>query len=260
MKGKALSKIIVITGAGIGLGRALARRFAADGDNVVLLGRTFSKVQAAAQEIGERAMAVACDVASPASVRAAFAEIAKRHPAYRRADQQCRHVRTVPGRRRDRRANHRARSPPISGGPILCSRAAIPMMGRGSHIINVSSESVDLPFPHLLLYQCSKAGLERFTLGLDRELEPSGIRVSTVRAGQMMEEGKVWNVDPAARCAFAKAAMEAGINLRDRPISQFTSVTDVFRALIDMPADLHSVTVTLHARDSSAERLGELLL
>ena len=68
-----MSKVIVITGAGVGLGRALARRFAADGETVVLLGRTAAKVEAAAQEIGERAMAVACDVASPDSVRAAFA-------------------------------------------------------------------------------------------------------------------------------------------------------------------------------------------
>ena len=242
-----MSKIIVITGAGVGLGRALARRFANDGDNVVLLGRTFSKVQAAAQEIGERAMAVACDVSSPASVKAAFAEIAQRHP------------------RIDVLINNAAVFEPFLvaeatdeqimntlatnlGGAILCARSAIAMMGRGSHIINVSSESIDLPFPHLLLYQTSKAGLERFTLGLHRELESSGICVSMVRAGSMMEEGKVWNVDPAAQMRFAKAAMEAGLNLRERPISQFTSVTNVFRALIDLPADLHAVSISLHAR------------
>ena len=243
-----MSKVIAITGAGIGLGRALARRFAADGDRVVLLGRTFSKVQAAAQEIGERALAVDCDVASPASVKAAFAEIAQHYP------------------RIDVLINNAAVFEPFLiaeatdeqimdtlainlGGAILCSRAAIPMLGRGGHIINVSSESVEtLHMPHLLLYQCSKAGLERFTLGLQRELEPNGIRVSTVRAGAMMEEGKVWNIDPATRMRFGKAAMEAGINLRERPISQFASVTHVFRSLIDMPADLHSVTITLQAR------------
>lgn len=242
-----MSKIIVITGAGLGLGRALARRFSSEGDHVVLLGRTFSKVQDAAREIGDRAMPVACDVASPTSVRAAFAEIAARHP------------------RIDVLINNAAVYEPFLvteasdeqilntiatnlGGAILCARSAIPMMGRGGHIINVSSESLDLPFPHLILYQCSKAGLERFSLGLSRELEASGIRVSTVRAGSMTEEGKVWNVDPAARMRFGMAAMEAGINLRDRPLSQYTSVTHVFRLLIDLPEDLHTGTVTLHAR------------
>lgn len=242
-----MSKIIVITGAGTGLGRALARRFATDGDRVVLLGRTFSKVQAAAQEIGELAMAVACDVASPASVKAAFTEIAQRYP------------------RIDVLINNAAVYEPFLvadgtdeqimntlttnlAGPILCTRSAIPMMGRGSHIINVSSESVEVPFPHLSLYQCTKAGLERFTLSMHRELEPSGIRVTTVRAGPMMEEGKVWNVDPAAQMRFGKAAMQAGLNMRERPITQFTSVTHVFRSLIDLPDDLHSVIITLHAR------------
>lgn len=242
-----VSKVIVITGAGIGLGRALARRFATDGDQVVLLGRTLSKVQAAADEIGERAMAVGCDVGSPESVKAAFAEIAKRHP------------------RIDVLINNAAVFEPYTvveatdeqimgtlatnlAGPILCTRSAVPLMDKGSHIFNVSSESVDLPFPHLSMYQCTKAGLERFSLSMHRELEPHGIRVTIVRAGQMMEEGKVWNADPAAQMRFGKAAMEAGLNLRARPITQFTSVTNVFRALIDLPEDLHSATITLHAR------------
>jgi NAD(P)-dependent dehydrogenase (short-subunit alcohol dehydrogenase family) len=245
-----MSKVIVITGAGVGLGRALARRFAADGEQVVLLGRTFSKVQAAAQEIGERAMAVACDVASPESVKTAFAQIATRHP---RIDVLINNaaifepflvVDATDDQIMDTIATNLA-------GPILCVRSAIPLMGRGSHIINVSSESVEVPFPHLSLYQCSKAGLERFSQSLHRELEPAGIRVTTVRAGQMMEPGKVWNADPQAQMRFAKAAMEAGINLRERPITQFTSVTNVFRSLIDLPDDLHSVTVTLQARKAT---------
>ncbi|MFP5305420.1 MAG: SDR family oxidoreductase [Gammaproteobacteria bacterium] len=242
-----MSKVIVITGAGVGLGRALARRFAADGDSVVLLGRTASKVEAAAAEIGARAMAVACDVASPDSVRAAFVAIAKRHP------------------RIDVLVNNAAVFEPFLvaeasddqivktittnlAGAMLCARAAIPMLGAGGHIINVSSESVGMRFPHLVVYQSSKAGLERFSEGLHHELEPGGIRVTSVRAGQMFEEGKTWDVPADARMRFGQAAMAAGINLRERPISQFTSVAEAFRALIDLPPDLHAVHVALSAR------------
>ncbi len=74
-----MSKVIVITGAGVGLGRALARAFVEDGNSVALLGRTAAKVEAVAEELGDRAMAVGCDVASPESVRAAFAAIAEKH-------------------------------------------------------------------------------------------------------------------------------------------------------------------------------------
>lgn len=242
-----MSKIIVITGAGLGLGRALARRFAADGEHVVLLGRTFSKVEAAAKEIGERALAIACDVSSPRAVKEAFSEIARKHG----------HI--------DVLINNAAVFEPFLiaeasdaqiidtvminlCGAMLCARAAIPLMQAGSHIINVSSEAVENHLPHMVLYQSSKAGLERFTIGLQRELEPSGIRVSSVRAGAMFEAGKVFNADPAALLRFHQAALAAGYNLREKALSQFTSVTQVFRTLIDLPADLHAVTISLFAR------------
>ena len=246
-----MSKIMVITGAGAGLGRALARRFAADGETVVLLGRNAAKVESVAKQIGERAWALGCDVSSPESVRGAFARIAERHP------------------RIDVLINNAAVYEPFLiaeatdeqilksistnlAGPILCARAAIPLLGKGGHIINVSSESVGMLFPYLVLYQSSKAGLERFSQGLHHELEPHGIRVSMVRAGQMMDADKTWDVDPAMTMRFAQAAMQAGLNLRERPISQYVSVTNIFRALIDLPPDLHAASIALHARTPGA--------
>jgi meso-butanediol dehydrogenase/(S,S)-butanediol dehydrogenase/diacetyl reductase len=242
-----MSKVIVITGAGAGLGRALARRFAKDGEQVVLLGRNFAKVKAVADELGEPALAVECEVSSPESVRTAFETIAKRHPtidvlinnaavyepfliAEATDDQILKLIRTN------------------LTGPVLCTRAAIPLMKRGSHLINVSSESIEMNYPYLVMYQATKAGLERFTQGLNYELDPLGIKVSIVRAGQMFEEGKTNPWDPQIAMRFAQAAMAAGLNLRERPISQYATVTDVFRAVIDTPADLQTPLVTIHAR------------
>ncbi|MET0391123.1 MAG: SDR family oxidoreductase [Polyangiales bacterium] len=242
-----MSKIIVITGAAVGLGRALARRFVSEGEQVVLLGRTFAKVLATAEELGERATAIECDVSKPDSVRHAFSELAKKHPKI------------------DVLINNAAVYEPFLvadasddqitqilmtnlGGAIHCARSAIPLLQRGGHIINVSSESIDIPFPHLVVYQSSKAGLERFSSGLSRELEPQGIRVSTVRAGMMYEQGKVFKADPEALKRFHLAAVEAGLDPRKRPISQFTSATQMFRALLDLPEDLSAVSLTLQAR------------
>jgi len=242
-----MSKVIVITGAGVGLGRALARRFAEDGEHVILLGRTAAKVELAAEEIGARALALGCDVGSPDSVREAFEAIARRHA----------HI--------DVLINNAAVFEPFLlanasdqqilgavttnlAGPMLCARAAIGLMRPGSHIINVTSESIDLPFPHLSVYQSTKAGLERLSASLYRELDPQGIRVSCVRAGAMYEEGKTWDVPMDDKIAFHHAATAAGINLIERPISQFTSVTGIFRMLIDLPADLQAEHISLHAR------------
>ncbi len=242
-----MSKIIAITGAGVGLGRALARRFAADGDKLVLLGRTASKVEAVARELGECAMAVGCDVGSPGSVRAAFAAIAERFghidvlinnaaifepfKLINASDEQILNIVTV-----------------NLAGAMMCVREALPIMERGGHIINVTSEAVVVPLPHLSVYQCSKAGLEQFSASMALELEPEGIRVSTVRAGQMYEEGKTWDVDSQAKIDFHRAAVAAGIDPTERPISQFTSVTGIFRMLIDLPADLQVAHINLHAR------------
>lgn len=243
-----MGKTIVITGAGAGLGRALARRFAKDGDTAILLGRTFSKVQALAEELGEPHFAVECDVASADSVRAAFAKIAEKHPKI------------------DVLINNAAVYEPFTvaeatdqqitgivetnlSGPIFCCREAIPKMDKGALIINVGSESVAEPFAMLSLYQATKMGLERFTETLEKELEPDGIRVSLLRAGPMYEEGKERpNWDPDAAMRFAQQCAANGLDMMKRPISNVNSVTDVFRAVIDLPPDVKVMHVAIGAR------------
>jgi meso-butanediol dehydrogenase / (S,S)-butanediol dehydrogenase / diacetyl reductase len=242
-----VAKTIVITGAGAGLGRALARRFAAAGDTVILLGRTLSRVEAVAAELGAPALAFECDVGSADSVRAAFAAIAAKEPVI------------------DVLINNAAIYEPLLvreasdaqimialttnfAGPIFCCRSAIPMMRKGSHIINISSEAVHTPFPMFSMYQSTKAGLERFTEALHKELEEDGIRVSTVRAGQMFEEGRGWNFDPEVVRRFGEACIKAGIDTRARPISHFKSVAEAFYMLVNLPADLQTPHVVLEAR------------
>lgn len=240
--------IIVITGAGDGLGRALARRFAGDGETVVLLGRTLAKVEAVAAELGPQHLALHCDVTDPDSVRAAFAAIGERFPKI------------------DVLINNAAIYEPFTlaevrddqvlgqlttnlAGPIFCSREALPLFGGAGHIINVTSESTPLKMPMLWLYAGAKDALEYMSDMWSRELEPSGVRVTVVRAGQMMDETKTgvsWPMDVAMR--FAQENAKVGLNLRERPISHYNSVTDVFRAVLDTPADLHIGVVALSAR------------
>jgi NAD(P)-dependent dehydrogenase (short-subunit alcohol dehydrogenase family) len=243
-----VSKVIVITGAGDGLGRALARRFARDGETVILLGRTLSKVEAVAQELGEPHFAVACDVGNPDSVRAAFAAIAQRHP---KVDVLINNAAIYePFTLAEVRDEQIAASLATNvAGPIHCAREALPLLRGGGHIINVTSESVPLKMPMLWLYAGGKAGLELMSDMWARELEPEGVRVTVVQAGMMMDEtktGSSWPMDVAIR--FAQENAKVGLNLRERGISHYNSVTDVFRAVLDMPADLHIGSVALSAR------------
>ena len=243
-----MSKTIVITGAGDGLGRALARRFAADGETVVLLGRTLAKVQAVADELGAPHFAVHCDVSDPQSVRGAFAGIGVRHPKI------------------DVLINNAAVYEPFTlgeasdaqiaaqlninlAGPIYCAREALPLLRGGGHLINVSSESSHIKMPMLWLYAGTKQALELMSDMWSRELEPEGVRVTVVRAGQMYDEtktGSSWPADVSMR--FAQENAKVGIHPRERGVTHYKSATDAFRAVLDMPPDLHMGLVTLSAR------------
>lgn len=247
-----MGRTIIITGGGGGLGRAIARRFAKEGETVVLLGRTLSKVEKVAAEIGGDAVGIQCDVASPESVRAAFAQVAERFP---RVDVLINNAGIF---KRFEIAD--ATDDEILStvginlvGPMLCTRAVLPMLGRGGHIINVSSESIVVPFSHLSAYQATKAGLERFSEAMERELAERGVRISVARAGQMMDEdSELGNVAPEVAMAFMQKSLANGVNLRERPISNYASVTEAFVALVNTPPDLHIGMVSLSARRPEA--------
>jgi meso-butanediol dehydrogenase / (S,S)-butanediol dehydrogenase / diacetyl reductase len=243
-----VGKVIVITGAGDGLGRALARRFAADGETVILLGRTLAKVRAVADEIGMPHLALECDVSNPDSVRAAFATIAANHPKI------------------DVLINNAAIFEPFTlaevrddqimsqlstnlAGPIYCAREALPLLRGDGHIINVTSESTQIKMPMLWLYAGTKSSLEFMSDMWGSELAADGVRVTVVRAGQMMDETKTasaWPADVSMR--FAQENAKVGLNLRELPRSHYNSVTDVFRAVLDSPPDLHLGLISLIAR------------
>jgi NAD(P)-dependent dehydrogenase (short-subunit alcohol dehydrogenase family) len=252
MMGEPVGKVIAITGAGDGLGRALARRCAREGDTVILLGRTKAKVDAVAAELGAPHFAVQCDVCDPESVRAAFAVIAERHPKL------------------DVLINNAgvfepftlANADPVKvkqmmetnlAGPVYCAHEALPLLRNGGHIINVTTESMSLKMPMLWMYAGSKAGLEFISEMWMRELEPEGVRVTIARCGQMMDEtktGSTWA--PEVSMQFGMENAKVGIHMRERGISHYNSVTDGFRAIIDSPRDVHMNLVWMSSRPVTA--------
>jgi len=241
-----MSKVVVITGAGSGLGRAVALHRGRKGDEVVLLGRTLGKIEAVAQEIGSRALALACDVGSADSVRHAFAKIAERHP---RIDALINNAAIyTPSLLRE--ASDELILQMVSTnltGAIFCSRAAIALLRPGGRIINISSESVDMPFAHLTVYQATKAALERLSISLNSELEDQGIHVGFVRAGQMVGEGAQGvDASPEVLARFVEANQRRGLDMRERPGTDFSSAAEIVGAVLDFPDDVHTAGLMLH--------------
>lgn len=241
-----MSKVIVITGGGAGLGLAMARRLAADGHELFLLGRTLGKVQQAAAELGSKAHALQCDVADPDSVERAFAEIAK----------QTSHV--------DVLINNAGVFAPFFlaeatneqiattlntnlAGPMYCSRAVLPLMRKGSHIISIGSETVIVTAAMLGVYQASKAGLERFCKTLDQEVAPLGIRVTLIRAGKMYGAEMSFAMDAPTAQRFASESLKLGIDNRKAALSQFKSVAEVIPLLLSLPGDVYVPELMLAA-------------
>lgn len=243
-----MSRTFVITGGGTGLGRAFARTLAADGHRVVPIGRRLAKVQAVADELGNGAFALACDITDPAAVDACFAEISER----------C-------GGAIDALINNAAfftpflikDAPPdeVDGifdtnlkGTVWCCRAAIPLLGRGGSIINVGSEGVTNPTAMFSVYQASKWGLERFTKALMAELQPHGIRVTLFRTCKMYDEDFEWNVDPERMKLFAEENAKRGWNPGRQAIARFESAGAQIKWLMNLPPDVQVNEVILDAR------------
>jgi NAD(P)-dependent dehydrogenase (short-subunit alcohol dehydrogenase family) len=239
-------RVIVITGANGGLGRELARQVVAAGDRAILLGRTFTKVEALALELGENAFPIQCIVSDSASVDAAFAVIAER---FGKIDALINNAATFIPSRLENADGALIVDSVLSNlaGPMLCVRAALPMLDEGAHIVNVSSETVTVELPMLTIYQATKAGLERFSSSLALELADRGVRVTVFRAGQMAGEGSA-AMDPALAMQLVQAAMKRGFNLMERGMTSYASAAAMLRFVLDSPADVDLASIAFHGR------------
>jgi len=179
-------KHVVVTGAGRGIGRAVALAFAAQGCRLVCMARSEDEIVATAEAVeaaGGTAKAIVCDVADPASVAQAFEAARADHPidilvnnaGY--ASFKPFHDLNLEDWRRTLDVN--------LTGPFLCTRAVVPeMMTRGEgRIINISSVAGVKPLPHQSAYCASKHGLNGLSKVLALELNPYGIHVHAICPG-----------------------------------------------------------------------------
>jgi NAD(P)-dependent dehydrogenase (short-subunit alcohol dehydrogenase family) len=203
-------RIAVVTGASRGLGGVFARALAAAGARVAALARPSEALDAFAAS-HPKMLTLPCDVRKPADVRRAFQDVAERlGPSDILVNNAALCLLHRVEEMTDADAEREVETNLL--GPLWCARAAIPHMrlvGRGD-IVNISSESVRLPFPFLSLYAATKAGLETLSEGLRSELRGEGIRVTVLRSGSVAGGEIARNWPEGRQAAFFEAIQKSG--------------------------------------------------
>jgi NAD(P)-dependent dehydrogenase (short-subunit alcohol dehydrogenase family) len=193
-------QVVIVTGAGRGIGRAIAGAFAREGAAVVLAARSVPELDRVAREIeqaGGRALVVPTDARQEASVEALV----------RRALAEWRQVDVLVN------AAGVATFAPVTDsklddwdqtlavnlrGAVLCCRAVLPaMIGRHrGTIISVGSVVTSRSLAGSAAYTASKYGLLGFSRVLAEEMRSHGVRVGVLSAGAT--DTPLWDTMPGA--------------------------------------------------------------
>ena len=191
-------KVVVITGAGKGIGKIAAEKFAAEGASVVVASRTAAEIERAAAEIrgaGGAAIAIPTDISEAESVQAMIERVITE---FGHIDVLINNA-AMPGR--PGRSELHLWEMELDDwdfvyginvrGTMMCSKYALPHMierGKGGNIIVVSSTAGRRGMAKRTHYCSSKAALFGFTQALAWDCGPHNIRVNCVVPGATMTE------------------------------------------------------------------------
>ena len=204
-----VGKVVVITGASMGIGEAIAKIFAQEGASVVLLSRDAARAEAARTRIGfpDRTVALSCDVRHSEEIDRVLA-LTLHH--FKRIDVWVNNAghglfdsvaqMEMPAFREMFETNF--------FGAISAMQAVIPVMRQqgGGAIINISSVAGHLPLPFHAAYSATKFALNAMGKAAGVELKKEGIHVLTVCPGYV-------------RTAFGENAVQGRELKKVRPAS-----------------------------------------
>ena len=236
------TKIAVVTGAGSGIGRAVALALAEVGFTLVLAGRKLPALESVAREAGAGAISVPTDVADRGSVDALFARVVQE---FGRLDLLFNNAGTG--------------SPPAPledvtfeqwksvidtnlTGAFLCTQAAFRLMKtqkpRGGRIINNGSISATTPRPRMVAYTASKHAIS----GLTKTTALEG-REHDIACGQI----DIGNTATALATPMAHGTLQADMSVKPEPTFDVKYVADAVVYMAGLPLEANVLFMTVMA-------------
>lgn len=207
-------QVIVVTGASMGIGEAIAKVFSDEGANVVLSSRSGERVEDARARIGnsDRTIAVACDVSDPLQAKALLQTTLDR---FGRVDVWVNNagfglVDSI--ERMDMSACRKMFDTNLFGA-IQCIQTVIPVMRqqRSGCIINVSSVAGFIGVPYMAAYGATKHALNCISRATRVELAGTGVTILNVCPGFVDTQFSVNAIRGADRKKM-RAANQRGIS------------------------------------------------
>ncbi|WEK48840.1 MAG: SDR family oxidoreductase [Candidatus Kaistia colombiensis] len=190
-------KVMIVTGASSGIGRAAARRFAAEGAKLVLVARSADKLEALAKELGGDTIAVPADLTQAADVEAM---VAKAEAHFGRIDILFANAGSyVTGDVATGDPDEWDRVIGVNvNGVFRTVRAVLPGMiaRRSGDIVVTSSISGHQAIHWEPVYSATKHAVQSFVHGVRRQLGPHHVRIGALSPGIVLNE--LWGItDPA---------------------------------------------------------------
>jgi NAD(P)-dependent dehydrogenase (short-subunit alcohol dehydrogenase family) len=232
------NKVVLVTGAGSGLGEATARAFAVAGCAVACIDINQQAAQRVSHDLesqDSKSIAISCDVSNAEAVLRTVQIV---HERFGRLDivvncaavDHTLSVEEMTVEQWDAVIGVNLR------GPFLFAKAALPIMREqhSGHIINIASTAATRAWANASAYHASKWGLVGFSRGLGVEGRPDGIRVTTIIPGGM-------------RTHFFDRFTEQGIPMPDQQnLQEPANVAEVivFAAQVPPESALQEVIIT----------------
>jgi NAD(P)-dependent dehydrogenase (short-subunit alcohol dehydrogenase family) len=179
-------KVVVITGAASGIGRATALRIASEGGTIALLDvqpEGLAETRALIEKKGARAECFACDVSDPKSARAALSDVVARLGGFHALCNIAGILRVEETHETTPETWNRVLAVNLTGTFFMCQAAIGHLLETKGAIVNVASTAALGGHPWMAAYAASKGGVLALTKALACEYAAKGLRVNAIVPG-----------------------------------------------------------------------------